>query len=74
MASLHPPDNSEVTGQVPARARAWVEDGSSRPLRAEIRVSHDTTLGFQRQLTLSDADDVEGMVRTWLQAVLAGSE
>ena len=51
--------------------RAWPEPGSERPLRAHISLTADTTRGFERRLTLSDADDVESVVRAWLADVSA---
>ena len=53
--------------------RAWVEEGSERPLRVEVRLTADTARGFQRELTFSEAGPVEALVRTWLAEVLAGS-
>ena len=50
--------------------RAWVEDGSSEPLRAHIRVSSDVSAGFDRTLTLSRAEAVCATVREWLTEVV----
>ena len=36
--------------------RAWCEDGSEHPLRAEIRLTNDVALGFQHALTVADAE------------------
>ncbi|HEX8770495.1 MAG TPA: hypothetical protein VF711_06990, partial [Acidimicrobiales bacterium] len=36
--------------------RAWVERGSSEPLRAQIRLSTDVSAGFERTLTVARAD------------------
>jgi hypothetical protein len=50
--------------------RAWVEAGSTEPLRATIRLTADTRLGFTRELSLSDASAVTEVVRQWLDEVL----
>jgi hypothetical protein len=52
--------------------RAWVEDGSARPLRVEVRLTADSGRGFERELTSSDPVAVEALVRTWLDDLLAG--
>jgi hypothetical protein len=54
--------------------RAWVEDGSTRPLRAEIRLTADIALGFERRIILSEARPVNEGVRAWLEAVAAARE
>src|SRR5215218_5652348 len=51
--------------------RAWVEEGSERPLRVEVRLTADTAHGFQRELTFSEPVAVEALVRAWLDDVLA---
>lgn len=50
--------------------RAWVEDGSSKPLRAQIRLSSDISAGIKRTVTLADADAVCTTVRQWLGELL----
>lgn len=50
--------------------RAWLEDGSSRPLRAHIRLTTDIAAGFERELTLVDVSDVCGEVDAWLREIL----
>jgi hypothetical protein len=52
--------------------RAWVEEGSERPLRVEVRLTADSARGFQRELTFSEAGPVEALVGAWLAEVLAG--
>ena len=54
--------------------RAWIEHGSSEPLRAHIRVSTDISAGIERTLTLSRVDAVCAMVREWLTDILHDSE
>ena len=53
--------------------RAWVEHGSSEPLRVRIRLSTDVAAGWQRTLTLVRADDVGAAVQEWLAAMLSES-
>jgi hypothetical protein len=52
--------------------RAWVQEGSEWPLRAEIRLTADTARGLERELVLSEPAAVEALVRAWLAEVLAG--
>jgi hypothetical protein len=52
--------------------RAYVETGSSAPLRAEIRLTSDVSAGIERSLTLVDKDVVAEVVRRWLDDVLDG--
>jgi hypothetical protein len=51
--------------------RAWVEPGSSSPLRAQIRHTIDVTRGFDRSLTVAQEEAVVAAVQTWLSAMLA---
>lgn len=50
--------------------RAWVENGSSEPLRAQIRLSADLSGGIERELTLTQVEDVCDTVEEWLAGVL----
>ncbi len=36
--------------------RAWVEQGSPKPLRAQIRLTTDVAAGFGSEMTLADVD------------------
>lgn len=54
--------------------RAWVEDGSAVPLRANVRATGDVSLGIERSLTLVEPDAVREAVESWLQAVLEASD
>jgi hypothetical protein len=54
--------------------RAWLEEGSERRLRVEVRLTADTKCGFERELVLSEPAPVEALVRAWLADVLAGSD
>jgi hypothetical protein len=46
--------------------RAWCEDGSMQPLRAEIRVAEDVASGLRPTETFVDADAVIAAVRDFL--------
>jgi len=54
--------------------RAWVEEGSSEPLRAQIRLTTDVSAGEQRTLTLAREDAVCTTVQEWLTDILADVE
>ena len=49
--------------------RAWTEPGSSDPLRAEVRLTTDVGIGFERVVTLCRPDDVTSLVSAWLAEV-----
>jgi len=51
--------------------RAWVEGGSSSPLRARVRWTTDVSAGFEQSLTAVEVDAVLSSVETWLDEVLA---
>jgi hypothetical protein len=51
--------------------RAWVEDGSRRPLRVEVRRTADSGRGLEPELVFSEPAGVEEIVRAWLADVLA---
>ena len=53
--------------------RVWVEEGSSEPLRAHIRLTTDVSSGFEQGMTLSQVPAVCQAVETWLGNVLADS-
>jgi len=53
--------------------RAWVEPGSSSPLRAQIRLTTDVSHGFERSLALTEIEAVTAAVQAWLSEVLASS-
>ena len=52
--------------------RARIEGGSPCVLRADVRLTADTTRGFERELRLSEADAVAEVVRVWLADISAG--
>jgi hypothetical protein len=49
--------------------RAWVEEGSLEPLRANIRLTTDIAAGFQRTVTLARPEDIENAVSAWLREI-----
>lgn len=52
--------------------RARLEEGSSSPLRAEVRITKDVSAGFERVLNLRSVDAVVETVRKWLQHIVEG--
>lgn len=50
--------------------RAWVEPLSEEPLRAQLRMTGDVSLGFERAVTLARPDEVCAAVREWLTSVV----
>jgi hypothetical protein len=54
--------------------RAWMQEGSERPLRVEVRLTGDVGRGFEREMAFSEPQAVEAIVRAWLAEVLAGGE
>jgi len=54
--------------------RAWIERGSSKPLRAQIRLTTDVSDGFASEMTLADIDAVSAAVETWLQDCLLNEQ
>jgi hypothetical protein len=63
----------DTTGTALLTIRAWCEEGSQHPLRAEIRLADDVALGFRSTLTFVHADDVVEAVRDFLDRVLCHS-
>jgi hypothetical protein len=51
--------------------RAWAEPGSSSPLRVQIRLTTDVSLGVERSETITEADAAIEIVRTWLRDMAA---
>ena len=54
--------------------RAWLEEGSSEPLRAQIRLSTDVSGGVERTLTLVQPEAVCAAVKEWLADFLSQAE
>ena len=50
--------------------RAWAEPGSSKPLRAHVRLTTNVSSGMTSELTLADAEAVGDTVKAWLSDVL----
>ncbi len=53
--------------------RAWVEPGSSSPLRAQIRLTTDVSKGFERSLAVTEIEAATAAVAAWLSEVLTSS-
>jgi hypothetical protein len=52
--------------------RAWVEPGSSSPLRAQIRLTTDVSKAFEQDLTVTE-EAVVAALQGWLSQLLADS-
>jgi hypothetical protein len=46
--------------------RAWIEERSTKPLRAEVRHTSDVSTGFSAEATLTEPDAVVAEVRAFL--------
>jgi len=51
--------------------RAWVEPGSSLPLRAHIRRTIDVSQGLEQGLTVAEKEAVVAAVQAWLSEMVA---
>ena len=51
--------------------RAWLEDESSKPLRAHLRATTDVSSGFEKSVTVADPEAVRRAVDGWLADMLA---
>lgn len=51
--------------------RAWVEEGSSKPLRAHIRLTSDVSAGVEHTVALADIEGVRDAVDSWLRGIVA---
>ncbi len=54
--------------------RAWIEPGSSDPLRAHIRISADVSAGIERTLTLARPEAVVATVQDWLAEIVSRAD
>ncbi len=54
--------------------RAWVEEGSSAPLRAQLSMTSDVAAGMEHSSVHSDVADVGIEVEGWLREILRGPE
>ena len=52
--------------------RVWVEPGSARPARLQLRATTDPSAGFTRTQTLTDIEQAITVIRAFLQTVLPG--
>jgi hypothetical protein len=50
--------------------RAWQEVGSTEPLRAQIRVTDDISIGIERTLNLVQPKSVNDVVDAWIRGML----
>jgi hypothetical protein len=54
--------------------RAWLEPGSSEPLRAHIRITSDISTGIERTVALAESDTVMELVDDWLNGIVDGDQ
>jgi hypothetical protein len=54
--------------------RAWTEDGSSAPLRAQLAMTSDVSIGMERRSVHTDVIEVGSEVQGWLREILDGPE
>ena len=54
--------------------RAWLEQGSTAPLRAHIRQTTDIATGLRDGDTETDEDAITAVVLAWLQQVVLDGE
>jgi hypothetical protein len=54
-------------------ARAWIEPGSSSPLRVQICCTTHVSQGFEQHLTVADKEAVVAAVQAWVSKILADS-
>ena len=47
--------------------RAWIREGSTKRLRAEVRHTSDVSTGFKAEATLTESDRVVAEVRAFLR-------
>lgn len=52
--------------------RVWVEPGSARPARLELRATTDPSAGFTRTRTVTDIEEAITAIRAFLHTVLSG--
>lgn len=69
-AASTPPDGGDADRTGLMIIRAWVEEGSTQPLRAQVRLSRDVSAGVEGTFTFTTADDVCAAVRTWLAEIM----
>ncbi|MEA2828961.1 MAG: hypothetical protein QOG43_3400 [Actinomycetota bacterium] len=52
--------------------RAWIEEGSEEPLRAQVRIIDDVSAGVERTQALARVEEVVATVQAWLADFLSG--
>jgi hypothetical protein len=53
--------------------RAWCEEGSENPFRAQIRIATDVSSGFGPTMTVAFTESVMDAVRGFLEDILCSS-
>jgi hypothetical protein len=51
--------------------RAWIEDASTKALRADVRATTDVSTGFDTSTSFAEAADVGRAVDAWLADMVA---
>ena len=54
--------------------RAWTEPGSSKPLRAQVRLGAGAASRFVSQTTLADVSEITVAVQAWLHELVGDSD
>ena len=54
--------------------RAWIEEGSPEPLRAQVRLTADVARGFEASSTLAEAEAICATVQAWLADLVADAQ
>lgn len=54
--------------------RAWLEEGSSKPLRVQMRRTKDVAAGIEDEMVVTDAEGVQAAVENWLLDILTANE
>ena len=54
--------------------RAWVEEGSSEPVRAHILTTNDVSRGYEQEVTLCRTEAVSAQVEGWLAQFFSEEE
>jgi hypothetical protein len=54
--------------------RAWTEDGSSAPLRAQLSMTSDVSLGMEHTSVHTDVIEVGTEVESWLRGILGAHQ
>jgi hypothetical protein len=49
--------------------RAWLEEGSAEPLRAQITLTNDVENGIEHAVTVTQSDEVSSLVTAWIREV-----